>query len=116
MEGQKLGRELGFPTANMRPSPRQIVPPDGIYAVEVTLQNEKRYGGACSIGNRPTIEGAGRAIETYILDFTKDIYGQQLSIKFLTRLRGEVKFDSLEELKHQMKLDVLQAREVYTGQ
>ena len=108
--GQRLGRTLGFPTANLALEYRQIVPADGIYAVRVHLDDGGIYGGACSIGNRPTIEGAGRSIETYLLDFDADIYGHRMELQFVQKLRDEVRFDSLEALKAQMARDVLQAR------
>lgn len=110
--GQKLGRQLGYPTANLALTYRQVVPADGIYAVRATLEDGRTLGGACSIGNRPTIEGAGRSIETYLLDFEDDIYGRMMEIQFVKRLRAEEKFDSLDALVVQMKRDVAQAREV----
>ena len=108
--GQKLGRTLGYPTANLELTYRQAVPGDGIYAVLATLDDGRAIGGACSIGERPTIEGAGRSIETFLLDFNEDIYGQNLSLRFVERLRAEEKFDSLAELTAQMARDVDQAR------
>lgn len=110
VEGQRLGRELGYPTANLALSDRQVVPADGIYAVRVILDDGQIFGGACSIGNRPTIEGAGRSIETYLLDFATDIYGRGMELRFVKRLRDELKFDSLEALKAQIGLDVEAAR------
>ncbi len=110
VHGQQLGRTLGYPTANLDNPCRQIIPGDGIYAVLVTLPDGRGYGGACSIGNRPTIEGAGRSMEVYLLDFDGDLYGQQLEVRFVKRLREEEKYDSLEALKEQMARDVLDAR------
>jgi riboflavin kinase/FMN adenylyltransferase len=110
VSGQRLGRELGYPTANLQLSTRQVVPADGIYAVQVILDDGEVYGGACSIGNRPTIEGAGRSIETFLLDFSADLYGRGMELRFIKRLREELKFDSLEALKVQMALDVKAAR------
>lgn len=112
VQGQQLGRQLGYPTANLALTVRQEVPADGIYAVRVTLDDGREIGGACSIGNRPTIEGAGRSIETYLLDFSEDIYGRSMEIRFLQRLRAEEKFDSLDALKVQMALDVEETRRV----
>src|SRR5207244_244018 len=74
--GQKLGRTLGYPTANLALTVRQMVPADGIYAVQATLDDGRTLGGACSIGQRPTVDGAGYAIETYLFDFDADIYGR----------------------------------------
>jgi riboflavin kinase/FMN adenylyltransferase len=109
--GQKLGRTLGYPTANLALTVRQVVPADGIYAVRARLDDGRPFGGACSIGNRPTIAGAGRSIETYLLDFNEDIYGRGLELRFVRWLRGEERFDSLEALTAQMARDVEEARE-----
>ena len=108
--GQRLGRTLGYPTANLALTYRQVVPADGIYAVQAILDDGQIVGGACSIGNRPTIDGAGRSIETYLLDFSADIYGRGMELRFVKRLREELKFDSLEALTAQMAIDVAAAR------
>ncbi len=113
--GQKLGRILGYPTANLQLTYRQVVPADGIYAVCATLDDGRQLGGACSIGDRPTVEGAGRAIETYLFDFDEDIYGRAMELRFLKRLRPEAKFDSLEALKAQMANDVADARAIFSS-
>lgn len=115
VEGQKLGRKLGYPTANLRLTDNQVVPADGIYAVCTTLDDGRRIGGACSIGDRPTVEGAGRAIETYLLDFDEDLYGRDMELRFVARLRPEAKFDSLDALTAQMAVDVVQARALLAG-
>ena len=112
IEGRKLGRQLGYPTANLLPMWRQVVPKDGIYAVLVSLEDGRKIGGACSIGERPTVEGAGRSIETYLFDFDEDLYGGTLEIRFAARLRDEEKFDSLNALRAQIEQDVRLAREV----
>ena len=72
-------------------------------------------GGACSIGNRPTVEGAGRSIETYLFDFSEDIYGRIMELRFLSFLRPELKFDSLDALVVQMGQDVQQAKAIYAS-
>ena len=110
--GQRLGRTLGYPTANLELSLRQVVPADGVYAVRALLDDGREFGGACSIGERPTIEGAGRSIETFLFEFSEDIYGRGLSLQFVQRLRGEEKFDSLEALTAQMARDVDDAKDV----
>ena len=112
VQGRRLGRQLGYPTANLEPECRQLIPLDGIYAVRVRLEDGRVFGGACSIGERPTIEGAGRSIETYLLDFDEDLYGRNLEIRFVARLRGEEKLDSLEALKARIAADVEQTRTV----
>jgi riboflavin kinase/FMN adenylyltransferase len=104
--GDRRGRELGFPTANIVPDEALICPGHGVYAA--------RAGGRCaavSVGVRPTF-GTGRAVlvEAYILDFDDDLYGQELRIDFLARLRGERRFDAVEALIEQMQLDVVQTR------
>ena len=112
VEGQKLGRQLGYPTANLEPRFRQVVPCDGVYAVRVRLDDGRVIGGACSIGNRPTVEGAGRSIETYLLDFDEDLYGRRIDIRFVRRLRAEARYDSLDALTTQIAEDVRLARAV----
>jgi len=113
--GQRLGRTLGYPTANLEPSLRQVVPADGVYAVRAFLDDGRIFGGACSLGNRPTIEGAGRSIETFLFDFSEDIYGRGLSLQFMERLRGEEKFDSLDALTAQMARDVENAKKILSA-
>lgn len=111
-QGQKLGRKLGYPTANLALTCRQVVPPDGIYVVRARLEDHRVIDGACSIGNRPTVAGAGRSIETYLFDFDEDLYGSAMEIRFVRRLRDELKFASLDALTEQMARDVQQAREI----
>jgi riboflavin kinase/FMN adenylyltransferase len=108
VHGDERGRTLGFPTANIVPDENLVWPGHGIYAA--------RAAGACaavSIGVRPTF-GSGRAVlvEAYLLDFDEDLYGRTLQIDFLSRLRGERRFDSAEALVAQMQLDVEQTRQV----
>lgn len=111
VQGQRLGRQLGYPTANLALTARQTVPADGIYAVQARLDDGRLIGGVCSIGNRPTIEGAGRAIETFLFDFSEDLYGRGMELRFLRFLRAEAKFDSLEALVEQMARDEAAARQ-----
>ena len=108
--GNKLGRTMGFPTANMELyEPLKIVPANGVYAVEVEVLGQ-RHGGICNIGTRPTVgSGNARTIETNIFDFNDDIYGLDLRINFIVRLRDERRFASLEELRHQLEADRRQA-------
>ena len=103
--GNRLGRTIGFPTANMRLyEPLKLVPGRGVYVVEVQVLG-KTWRGMTNIGLRPTVGGTFTTIETHILDFDEDIYGLPLTITFLRRLRDEVHFPSLEELKAQLKRD-----------
>ena len=103
--GNRLGRTIGFPTANMRLyEPLKLVPGRGVYVVEVQVLGET-WRGMTNIGLRPTVGGSFTTIETHILDFDEDIYGLPLTITFLRRLRDEVHFPSLEELKAQLEKD-----------
>ena len=103
--GNRLGRTIGFPTANMKLyEPLKLVPGRGVYAVEAEVLG-KKYRGMTNIGLRPTVGGSFTTIETHILDFDEDIYGLPLRITFLRRLRDEVHFPSLEALKEQLEKD-----------
>lgn len=112
VHGQGLGRQLGFPTANLEVSPRQILPWDGVYAVEVSVKG-KRFIGVCNIGLRPTLKLDTRTIEIFIDGFEGDIYGEQIAAAFLTRLRDEVRFENLEGLVAQIEKDVSTARDMF---
>ena len=107
VSGNKLGRTIGFPTANMQLyEPLKLLPKDGVYAVEVEIQGQDRkFKGMCNIGVRPTVDGKARTIETHILDFDEDIYGLPIRIKFKKRIRDEIKFESLDALRQQLALD-----------
>ena len=103
--GNRMGRTIGFPTANLRLyEPLKLIPARGVYVVEAEVLG-KRYRGMTDIGTRPTVGGTFPTIETHILDFDEDIYGLPLTITFLRRLRDEVHFPSLEELKAQLERD-----------
>ena len=103
--GNRLGRTIGFPTANMKLyEPLKLVPGRGVYVVETEVLGRK-YRGMTNIGLRPTVGGSFTTIETHILDFDEDIYGLPLRITFLRRLRDEVHFPSLEALKRQLEKD-----------
>ena len=109
--GNRIGRTIGFPTANLSLyEPLKLIPAGGVYVVKVTVLG-RSYLGICNIGTRPTLaDGRGQIVETHILDFEEDIYGLDLRIEFLSRLRDEKKFDSLEGLKKQLKKDLSAAR------
>lgn len=107
--GNRLGRTIGFPTANMQMyEPLKLIPSNGVYVVDVNVLG-KEYRGMCNIGVRPTVGGSARTIETNIFDFDEDIYGLDLSIRFRRFLRPEKKFSSLEELKCRLALDRIEA-------
>ena len=106
ISGNRLGRTIGFPTANMQLyEPLKLVPGNGVYFVKVNVLDRVFYG-MCNIGLRPTV-GAGnaRTIETNIFGFDEDIYGLDIEVTFISRIREERKFGSLEELKHQLESD-----------
>ena len=109
--GAKVGRSIGYPTANMSLyEPLKLVPSGGVYVVGVQVLG-KEYRGICNIGTRPTLsDGRGRTIETHILDFDEDIYGLDITITFLERIRDERKFGSLTELSVQLARDEEAAR------
>lgn len=106
IEGQKLGRKLGFRTANLLYPQELTTLPFGAYATNVTLKNEV-CKGVTNFGLRPTVDGKTPVVETHILNFDKDIYGETIDIEFTEMLRKEQKFASLEELKLQIKKDLL---------
>ena len=112
VRGQQLGRTIGYPTANLIVSePLKLVPAQGIYAVWATTAAGTRHQAMLSIGVRPTI-GADLAqtIEVNLLDFSGDLYGQLLTLEFVTWLRGEEKYDGLDALKAQLALDARATR------
>lgn len=106
VEGMKIGRGIGFPTANMRLyEPLKVLPSDGVYAVWVQTSG-KTYRGITNIGIRPTVGiNNERTIETHILDFDEDIYGLSIKLEFVAKMRDEVTFSSLEDLKTQLHKD-----------
>ncbi|MDR1681479.1 MAG: riboflavin biosynthesis protein RibF [Prevotellaceae bacterium] len=107
VEGQHLGRRLGFPTANMQLyEPLKQLPANGVYATRVRLYDAV-FMGMTNIGYRPTVQpsGAARTVETHILDFCDDIYGQDFTLEFLDRIREERQFASLDALTAQLKAD-----------
>ena len=106
--GDRLGRTIGFPTANIQLyEPLKLVPGNGVYAVEAETLGRK-FGGMCNIGVRPTVRSGGqRTIETNIFDFDEDIYGLDLKVTFLRKVRDERRFDSIDSLRSQLSTDRL---------
>ena len=104
--GNRLGRTIGFPTANMQLyEPLKLVPGNGVYFVKANTLG-KEYFGMCNIGCRPTVgTGNSRTIETHIFDFDEDIYGLDMDVTFMSRIREEVRFNSLDELRVQLEKD-----------
>ena len=127
VEGNKLGRTIGYPTANLAVNPEKLIPGNGVYAVKVTLyprdvvgvnvlplsedrmqsaaESARVFGGMMNIGLRPTVDGSKRVIEVNIFRFDEDIYGHRLKVEFIGFLRGEQKFEGLEKLKEQLAGD-----------
>ena len=106
VEGDRRGRELAMPTANIVPDDTLVSPGHGVYAAWA-----HGHGAAVNVGVRPTFDtGRGLLVEAYLLDFDDDLYGETLRIAFVERLRGEKRFDSVDALVDQMKRDVEQAR------
>lgn len=110
VNGKKIGRTIDFPTANLKYSSRAILPKVGVYYTSVEVDNNI-YKGITSIGSNPTVNGGEITVETYILDFNKDIYGKKIRIYFLKWIRSEKKFDSLQDLKNQLEEDKSSAKE-----
>ena len=108
--GNRMGRTIGFPTANMQLyEPLKLVPQNGVYAVNVEVTGNV-FRGMCNIGTRPTVGGTARTIETHILGFSEDIYGLPLRVRFLRRIRDERKFPSLDALRAQLEQDALNCK------
>jgi riboflavin kinase/FMN adenylyltransferase len=115
VHGDKVGRQLGMPTANLVPDEAFVYPGHGVYAARALLAGDRERGGwsaAVSVGVRPTFKtGRGVLIEAYLIGFEGDLYGETLRIAFLERMRGEKRFSSAEALQEQMQQDVAAARE-----
>ena len=112
VEGNKLGREIGFPTANIKLQDKnKLLPKIGVYAVQLSCDG-KIYPGMLNIGYRPTVDSGNhlKSIEVHLFDFNQDIYGKRIALSFRKRMRDEVKFDSLDELKAQLVKDSENAR------
>lgn len=113
VEGEKRGRSIGFPTANIAVDPAHVLPADGIYAGRVYLNGEGQgLPAATYVGTQPTFDGARRTVEPYILDWSGDLYGRSIRVEFLHRIRGDEKFAGVEALVAQMERDVERAREL----
>ena len=113
--GDRRGRTLGFPTANLHPRPRLLLPPDGVYAVSAAIDG-RHVPGVLNIGIRPTFGGARRTVEVHLLDFSGDLYRRWLVVEFVERLRGECAFSGPEALKAAIAADVARARHVLAAE
>lgn len=121
VQGQQLGRTLGFPTANLQLPKDKFVPRQGVYAVRVFIHNEIANAttqslGVMNIGNRPTVDGTHSSVEVHLLDWAGDLYGQTLAVQLVDFLRPEQKFPSLEALKTQIQLDCTVAKQVLSAE
>jgi riboflavin kinase / FMN adenylyltransferase len=117
VDGDRRGRDLGYPTANIVPNPAYVTPGHGVYAARATTAAGETYAAAVSIGVRPTfVTGRGELVEAYLLDFDGDLYGSRLELAFLKRLRGEKRFESVDALIDQMAADVEAARTICVQQ
>lgn len=129
VEGNKLGRTIGYPTANLHiKEDKKLIPGNGVYAVKASIVNSElamenadssfnipnSYFGMMNIGVRPTVEGVNRMIEVNIFDFDKEIYGDTVTVHIYKRLRNEQKFSGLEELKAQLAIDKEMAMGLFT--
>jgi riboflavin kinase/FMN adenylyltransferase len=112
VSGRGLGRELGFPTANLELLEHQALPGDGIYAVWVTPTNGGRHQGALSIGVRPAVGGGPRTVEVHVLDYQNELYGDSLTVDFVEWLREERNFPDLAALTRAISADVERTREI----
>ncbi|QLB13637.1 FMN adenylyltransferase /riboflavin kinase [Bisgaardia hudsonensis] len=110
--GNKLGRTIGFPTANIHLH-RQVNPVKGVYAVKVILGKQQQYFGVANIGKRPTINGIKQILEVHLFDFNENLYGQHIQVEFCLKIRNEIKFPSFELLKTQIQQDVIVARQYF---
>ncbi len=105
IEGDRIGRTLDFPTANIEVTfKNKLIPAEGIYAVIVEVEN-RRHKGMLNIGYRPTFGGSQKRVEVHIIDFDKDIYGQNIGIHFYKKIRAEIRFENIGELKDQLQDD-----------
>lgn len=113
VEGDKRGRTIGFPTANLEPDEiDKLIPKVGVYATRCLVEGQW-FDAMTNIGFRPTVDGLHHKIETHLLDFDGDLYGKTIDLAFFAALRQEIKFAGLEELKNQLSLDREQCRKIF---
>ena len=112
VSGKKIGRTINFPTANLKNNDEIILPKIGVYYTNVEVNGEI-YKGITSVGNNPTVNGKNTTVETHILNFDEDIYGKHIKLYFISKIRNEKKFNSLEELKEQLIKDKKFAEESF---
>lgn len=118
VQGEKMGSKIGFPTANLIVNEvTKLIPKDGVYAVTISFPSDPKraYRGMCNIGLRPTFNGKFKTIETHLFNFNKDIYGENISLTFVERIRGEAKFQSIGELQEQLQKDQETCYEIFAA-
>jgi riboflavin kinase / FMN adenylyltransferase len=113
--GDKRGRTMGYPTANIRMF-RKNTPVNGVFAVTMSGIDGLEFDGVANVGTRPTVDGGSKVIlETYLFDFDKEIYGRYVEVRFIQKIRDEVRFQSMEQLKAQIEKDVAEAKRIFAG-
>lgn len=112
MSGRRIGRKLGFPTVNLIPPTAKILPPNGVYATKVFYEN-KLWPGVTNVGINPTVGGGIKTVETYIFDFEREIYGEQVRVDFYEKIRSEKKFEGVGALRAQIASDAKAVREIF---
>jgi riboflavin kinase/FMN adenylyltransferase len=111
--GNQLGRKLDFPTINIYPTEYKLLPPNGVYATQTTIDGEKFYG-VTNLGTKPTVSDAPEiSVETFLFDFDKDVYGKKVDVEFIHFIRPEMKFEDVEGLKRQIAADSDFARNMF---
>lgn len=113
VHGKKLGREIGFPTANLEVDPIKLVPKKGAYITDVVVE-QKTYMGMLSIGTNPTVGGEKQTVEVNLLDFNQDLYEKDITVRFRAFLHEEIQFESIEKLTEKLQLDDKLTREFYS--
>jgi len=115
--GRRIGHTIGIPTVNLTAPPHVLVPSHGVYATKVYLPDGSSYAGVTNVGTRPTVaNGTDVTVETWLLDFDGDLYGQTLRVEFHHHLRDEVRFDSLDALKNQIQQDAAAVRQFFASE
>lgn len=112
VSGKHIGTGLGFPTANVSPTGQYELPPNGVYAARITLPGERVLKCVLNQGKHPTLPEGEPTIEAFILDFSGDIYGAEVSVEYVEYIRGEVRFPDIEALRAQIARDVKTAGEI----
>ena len=114
--GRRIGHTIGIPTANLVPPPHVLVPGDGVYIARVCLMDGSSYAAVTNVGTRPTVNnGSDLTVESWMLDFDGDLYGQSIRVEFYKRLRDEIRFDSLDALKAEIRRNADDARAYFAS-